>query len=76
MTSMEELRNIRYLTSDSPRSLFYELLADGALFNPDNNNHGGYSVCRARGPADLAIKETIRQATEPDQSPAPIKDIQ
>ena len=57
-------------------SLFNELIADGALFNPDNNNYGGYSVCRARGPADLAIQHTITQNLDTNEITPQTPDIQ
>lgn len=77
MTSKEDLAKIHYLNSSSPMSLFNELLADGAVFQPDNNNYGGYTVCRPRSPADLAIKVTIHQEAPPESLPsiAPIEDI-
>lgn len=74
MTSKEDLNKIHYVSADDT-ALFEELRKDGALFNPDTTGRI-YHVSRARGPADLAIRETIRQTTEPAQSSLPIEDIQ
>lgn len=59
MTSPEDLDHISHIDNGTSDVLIRELLDSGARFQPDGLK-GGYSVHRARGPADLAVSLAAR----------------